>query len=193
MRKVVFLVLFYLSFLSAKAQYYDIGLHTGLFTPIDFWYYVGGEIGPQAGLSFKYHFDDRLALSSNYLRGGFGYSPALSELRINGQRSGPEYTRVNVDIFSFIFHRKFALKNDWIISIGTGFGYYLENRNERPVSIPDTNRQIFYRRDFTMPWNLNASKEIAPNIIFGINSGVFLTPFYRLGGFHLGPSISYRL
>ncbi len=190
MKYIFFLFVLFASFQNIKAQHYDIGIQVGAFTPLDFWYYVDGQIGPQAGLTFKYHFNNKLAISSNYLRGQFGYSPALAELRFNGQKFGAEQATVSVDIFNFMFHRKFPLKNNWDFSIGTGIGYYLENRNMNSIN-PD--RSFRYTRDFTMPWNINLSKEILPNVILGLYSGVFLTPFYTFGGFHLGPSVSYRL
>ncbi|MFD2033340.1 hypothetical protein ACFSKL_00985 [Belliella marina] len=189
MKKQILIFFFFISSFSVFGQHYEIGIHGGTFTPIDFWYYVDGKIGVNAGLKFNYHFNEKLTLSSNYFHGNFRFSPARAEERINGQRVGRESSRVSFNAVSFIFLRKFSLQNDWQIHVGTGIGYYLEHwEGEKNYLSGKKN----YKRDFTMPIEINFNKEIYNNVILGIKSGVFLTPFYVFGGFHLGPEISYR-
>jgi hypothetical protein len=187
MKKLIYFILFFVSLKAVYGQQYDIGLHAGVLTPIDFFNYQGGSIGPQAGISFMYHFDNRLAISSDFLLGHFGYNPTNSNSTVTGI-----FTKVHLNTFGLLIHRKFQLANQWVISVGTGVGYYLEHSSPR---IPTSQNPILekeYVRDFTMPFRGRLSKEFAPNLRGGIHSGIYLTPFYSLGGFHLGPEISYR-
>jgi hypothetical protein len=189
MKKILLFLTFSLCSIGVSAQHYDIGIHGGVFTPIDFWYYVDGGMGPSTGVKFNYHFNEKHALSSNYFHGNFRFSPAGAEERINGQRYGRERSRASFNAVSFVFLRKFKLKNDWQIHVGTGIGYFLEHW-EGEVNYLSGEKD--YNRDFTMPIEINLNREISKNVIIGIKSGVFLTPFYIFGGFHLGPEVSYR-
>lgn len=189
MKKILLFLFFGLFSFGVSAQHYDVGIYGGLFTPVDFWYYVDGEIGTSTGVKFNYHFNEKLALSSNYFHGNFHFSPAGAEERINGQQFGKEWSRASFNAVSFVFLRKFKLKNDWQIHVGTGIGYFLEHW-EGEINYLSGKKD--YKRDFTMPIEVNFNKEIYENVVIGIKSGVFLTPFYIFGGFHLGPEISYR-
>ncbi|SIS81964.1 hypothetical protein [Belliella pelovolcani] len=185
---VLFLLFSFTSF-SAYSQHYDIGIHGGVFTPIDFWYYVDGEVGASTGIKFNYHFNEKLSLSSNYLHGKFHFSPAGAEERINGQRFGKEKSRVSFNAVSFIFLRKFKLKNKWEFHAGTGIGYFLEHWEGEKNYLSGKKD---FKRDFTMPLELNLNKPLNDQIIIGIKTGAFLTPFYTFGGFHVGPEFSFR-
>ncbi len=185
MKKLIYFVLIFASLKVVNAQQYDIGLHAGVLTPMDFFNYQEGSIGPQAGISFMYHFSDRIAVSSDFLLGHFGYNATNSN--ITGV-----FTKVHLNTFGLLIHRKFQLDNDWEVSVGTGVGYYLEHTNPRNPSSQNPTLEKEYVRDFTMPFRGRLSKEFAPNLRCGIHSGIYLTPFYSLGGFHLGPEISYR-
>lgn len=189
MKKQFLILIFIISSFSVSAQNYDIGIHGGVITPIDFWYYVDGEIGTSTGIKFNYHFNEKLTLSSNYFHGNFHFSPAGAEERINGQRNGRERSRGTYNAVSFVFLRKFKLKNNWEFHAGTGIGYFLEHWEGEKNYLSRIKR---YKRDFTMPIEVNFNKQLNENIVIGIKSGVFLTPFYIFGGFHLGPEISYR-
>lgn len=179
MKKYLFALAFLTCSFSVYSQHYDIGIHGGVFTPLDFWFYEEGKIGPSAGIKFNYHFNDKLALSTNYFHGKFDHTP----------RTTLENTRVSFNLVSLVFSRKFKLKNSWELHSGIGLGYYLEH-TEGEVNTYSGLKE--YYRDLTFPIEVNINKEVMPNIIFGVKSGVFLTPFYWFGGFHLGPEISYR-
>lgn len=189
MKKHILSLILLISSFSAVAQSYDIGIHGGVFTPIDLWYYVDGEIGTNTGIKFNYHFNDKVSISSNYFHGNFHFSPAAREEMINGQRFGSERSKVSFNAFSFVFFRKFNLKNNWKIHVGTGIGYYLENLEGEKNEMSDGK---YYKTDFTMPIEVNINKEVFENVIIGIKSGAFLTPFYVFGGLHLGPEIHFR-
>ncbi|WP_158861580.1 hypothetical protein [Lunatibacter salilacus] len=187
MKKIVYFILFFASLQAGYGQHYDIGLHGGLLTPIDFFNYQGGSIGPQAGISFTYHIGEKLAISSDFLVGHFGNRNSTSNSLVP-----EEFTKVHLNTFGLLIHRKFQLANQWVISVGTGVGYYLEHTNPRNPTSQNPTLEKEYVRDFTMPFRGRLSKEFAPNLRGGIHSGIYLTPFYSLGGFHLGPEISYR-
>jgi hypothetical protein len=189
MKKSILIVFFFISSFSVFCQSYDIGIFGGVFTPIDFWYYVDGEIGTNTGVKFNYHFNEKMSISSNYFHGNFHFSPAGAEERVNGQRLGNERARVSFDAVSFIFFRKFNLNNNWKIHLGTGIGYYLENLEGETNYMSG---KKYFVTDFTMPIEVNFNKEIFENVIIGIKSGTFLTPFYLFGGFYLGPEVYYR-
>lgn len=179
MKKQILILLFIISAFSVSAQSYDIGIHGGIFTPLDFWFYEDGKIGPSAGIKFNYHFNDKFTLSTNYFHGKFDHTPQTTL----------ENTRVSFNLVSFVFARKFKLKNNWELHSGIGLGYYLEHAEGELNKYSGLKN---YDRDLTFPIEMNINKEVMPNIIFGIKSGVFLSPFYWFGGFHLGPEISYR-
>lgn len=189
MKKLIYFILFFASLKAGYGQHYDIGLHGGVLTPIDFFTYQGGSIGPQAGISFMYHFDDRIAISSDFLMGHFGYNATNSNpnLPMTGV-----FTKVHLNTFGLLIHRKFQLANEWEVSVGTGVGYYLEHTDPRSPTSQNPTLEKEYVRDFTMPFRGRLSKKFAPNLRGGIRSGIYLTPFYSLGGFHLGPEITYR-
>ncbi|WP_226390035.1 hypothetical protein [Penaeicola halotolerans] len=179
MKKYLLITLFFISSYSVFGQHYDIGVHGGMFTPIDFWFYERGEVGLSGGIKFNYHFNDKLSISSNYFYGDFHYVPQSTNLR----------SKVTFNVVSFLVFRKFNLKNDWKIHFGTGFGYYLEHQVGERNSLSGLKE---YDRDLTMPIEINLNKELYQNVVLGIKTGVFLSPFYWFGGFHIGPEISYR-
>ncbi|HSI76329.1 MAG TPA: hypothetical protein VK957_10550 [Lunatimonas sp.] len=189
MKKFIYSILLFVSLQAVYGQRYDIGLHAGALTPMDFFNYQGGSIGPQAGISFMYHFDEELAISSDFLVGHFGYNATNSNpnLPMTGV-----FTKVHLNTFGLLIHRKFQLANEWVVSVGAGVGYYLEHTNPRNPNSQNPTLEKEYVRDFTMPFRGRLSKEFAPNLRGGIHSGIYMTPFYYLGGFHLGPEISYR-
>lgn len=190
MRKLSIIIFFLFSPIFAYCQHYDIGVHGGVLTPIDFWYYVDGSVGATAGVQFQYHFDDKVCISSNYQWGNFGFSPAAAEERINGQRVGAEHARVDVHFLSFVISRKFRLGEDLELRAGTGIGYFLEYwEGEKAWQLETKN----FKRDFTMPIQLALVKNVNKRILVGVKSGVFVTPFYIFGGLHIGPEISFRL
>jgi hypothetical protein len=192
-KRLYFLLVFCLFATLSKGQQYEIGVSSGLFTPIDFWYYQDGKPGMISGLSFSYISPKKFIFSTNIAKGGFQYSPALSELRVNGQLSGPENTKVDVYFFYLGVGKAIDLKKDFQLIISSGFGFFLENRlafNENDLAVRGA---IQYYRDATFPIQAEIRKELVPNLWVGVRSGVFLTPFYTFGGFHLTPNISFRL
>lgn len=194
MRKGLFFLLFFCFFATlSKGQQYDIGVSSGLFTPLDFWYYQEGKPGLISGVSFSYHTKKRLVLSTNISKGGFQYNPALSELRVNGQKVGPENSKVDVYFFYLGIGRIFTLNETSELVVNSGFGFFLENRlafNEEDLALRG---QIQYYRDATFPIQVQYRKEITPSLWLGMRTGFFLTPFYTFGGFHLTPTLSFRL
>ncbi|MGY6743816.1 MAG: hypothetical protein ACXIUQ_13845 [Cecembia sp.] len=189
MRKFAVLLLFVFPSSIALCQHYDIGFHGGVFSPMDFWYYVDGSVGTTAGIQFHYHFDNKVSISSNYQWGNFGFSPAAAEERINGQRIGTEYASVDVHLLSFMIHRKFRLADGFELRAGTGIGYFLEHWEGEKAWQIGTKK---YKRDFTMPIQVSVVKHVHERILVGLKSGVFITPFYIFGGLHVGPEISFR-
>nr|MBI1229066.1 outer membrane beta-barrel protein [Cytophagales bacterium] len=187
MKQLIYLIIFFASLKAVSGQHYDIGLHAGALTPMDFITSQGGSMGLQAGILFMYHFDEKLAISSDFLVGYFAYNASNSNSTMTGG-----LTKVHVNTFGLLIHRKFQLANQWVISVGTGVGYYLEHTNPRNPTSQNPALEKEYVRDFTMPFRGRLTKEFAPNLRGGIHSGIYLTPFYSLGGFHLGPEISYR-
>jgi hypothetical protein len=193
-RKTLFLILGFFSIaFTSQSQQYEIGLSSGMLTPMDFWYYQEGRPGFFTGIAFSYISPKKLVISTNIAKGGFQFNPALSEYRVNGQKIGPENSKVDVYFFYLGVGKGFNLKKDLELIINSGFGYFLENRlafNESDIA---SRGAIQYYKDATFPIQAEIRKELVPNLWLGLKSGVFLTPFYTFGGFHLTPNISFRL
>ena len=179
MKKFVIVVFLNLVVSVTFAQQYDMGIYAGVFSPTSLGNYTKGTLGPSFGIKFNYHFNDKFALSSNYMFGRFNHTSDRNGLKI----------REKANLFYLTFQKKFPLKKGWLLAVGTGIGYYLEYSNDEID--PITQITEFYR-DFTMPLELNINKNIGKNLYGGIKSGFFLTPFYDIGSFHLGPEIRYR-
>jgi hypothetical protein len=179
MKKTALILFFNLLASVCMSQQYDIGIHTGLFSPTSVGSYTGGTLGPSYGIKFDYHFNDKFVLSSNYLFGRFNHTSDRNSLKI----------REKVNLYYLTFQKKFPLKKGWLLAVGTGIGYYLEYSNDEIDPITQITE---FNRDFAMPLELNFNKNIGKNLYAGIKSGFFITPFYRIGSFHLGPEIRYR-
>jgi len=179
MKKFAFVIFLNMVVSVTFAQQYDIGIYTGVFSPSSVGSYTEGTLGPSYGIKFDYHFNDKFALSSNYLFGRFNHTSDRNSLKI----------REKVNFFYLTFQKKFPLKNGWLIAVGTGIGYYLEYSSDE---INPITQITAFNRDFVMPLELNFNKNIGKDLYAGIKSGFFLTPFYSIGAFHLGPEIRYR-
>jgi hypothetical protein len=175
------------------AQEYEMSVSPGIITPLDFWYYKEGKVGPHVGLSFAYLSAKKIILSSNISKGRFGYNPSLSELAVNGQAIGPESSQVDVYFFYLGIGKAFAINENLEWSVNSGFGFFLENRLAFNTSDPNGNEKKDFSRDATFPIQTEIKKEVYPKLWLGLKTGVFLTPFYTLGGFHIGPTLSWRL
>ncbi|WP_339925929.1 hypothetical protein [uncultured Cyclobacterium sp.] len=178
MKKFAFVIFLNLVVLVTFAQQYDIGIHTGLFSSTGIGIYNNSTPGPYYGIKFDYHLNYKFSLSSNYTFGSFEHTPYNQTMKI----------RENVDLFYLTFQKRYYLKRDWLLAVGTGIGYYLEHSNE----IDPVTQITEYSRDFIMPVELNINKNIGGNLFAGVKTGFFFTPFYSIGSFHLGPEIRYR-
>lgn len=175
------------------AQEYEISVSPGIISPLDFWYYKEGKVGPHLGQSFTYLNPKKVFVSSNISKGRFSYNPALSELAVNGQAFGPESSQVDVYFFYLGIGKAFAIKENLEWSVNSGFGFYLENRLALNITDPNGMEKRDFMRDATFPIQTEIKKEIYPKFWLGLKTGVFLTPFYTFGGFHVGPTLSFRL
>lgn len=197
MRKLVFFPILFLSFFfgikKSHAQEYEISVSPGIISPLDFWYYKDGKAGPQVGMSFTYLNPKKLFISSNISKGRFSYNPSLSELAVNGQEFGPNSSQVDVYFFYFGVGKTFEITESLEWSVNSGFGFYLENRLAFNTTDPNGRERKGFMRDATFPIQIEIKKEIYPKFWVGLKTGVFLTPFYTFGGFHIGPTISFRL
>lgn len=169
---------------GVQAQKYTIGTQAGLFTPIDYGRYEATRLGFFTGLSFDYRFPGKLSLGSHYQFGTFSYAPNQA-----GQSGLPENSSVQVHLIYWTLQRHFSLGGDWNLGVGTGPGFFL-------ASYPDErdgqSGLPVFSRDFSMPLLLNLSKPLGNFGTIGVKSGLFVTPFYAIGGFHLGPEIRFH-
>lgn len=169
---------------GVQAQQYSIAAQAGMFTPIDYGRYEAARLGYFAGLSFDYRLPRKLSLGSHYQYGTFSYAPNT------GSQTGlPDNSSVQVHLIYWTLQRHISLGGDWNLAVGSGPGFFL-------ASYPDerdgqTGLPLF-SRDFSMPILLNLSKPLGNVGTIGVKSGLFFTPFYAIGGFHLGPEIRFR-
>ncbi|WP_143155865.1 hypothetical protein [Cyclobacterium lianum] len=180
---VLFFILLLAGIIStgAQAQQYSIGVQSGMFTPNDYGRYPGARLGYSMGLSFDYRFQGKLSLGSHYQFGSFTYAPEGS------QHSGlPQRSAVSVHLIYWTLQRNFAFGKDWNLAVGSGPGFFLASfPDERDVQTGFA----LSSRDFSMPLLLNLSRPLGSIGTVGLKSGLFFTPFYAIGGFHLGPEI----
>lgn len=188
-----FIFLFSLGASKSFAQEYEISVSPGIISPLDFWYYKEGQVGPHVGMSFTYLNPKKVFISSNISKGRFSYNPSLSELAVNGQADGPESSQVDVYFFYLGIGKAFEITESLEWSVNSGFGFYLENRLAFNTTDPSGIEKKDFMRDATFPIQTEIKKEIYPELWFGLKTGVFLTPFYTFGGFHVGPTLSLRL
>ena len=179
MKKFVIVIFLNLVVSVTFAQQYDMAIYAGVFSPTSFGNYTKGTLGPSYGIKFDYHFNEKFALSSNYMLGHFNHTSDRNGLKI----------RENTNLFYLTFQKKFPLKKGWSLAVGTGIGYYLEYSSDE---IDQATQITEFYRDFIMPLELNFSKNIGENLFAGVKTGLFITPFYSIGAFHLGPEIRYR-
>ncbi|NHE59251.1 outer membrane beta-barrel protein [Cyclobacterium plantarum] len=167
---------------GVQAQQYTIGVHSGMFTPIDYGSrYPNAQLGYSMGLSFDYRFQGKLSLGAHYQFGKFSYSPEL-------QQGFLERSAVPVHLIYWTLQRNFSLGNDWKLAAGTGPGFFLASYPDERDS--QTGLPLF-TRDFSMPLLLNLYKPLGTIATIGLKTGLFFTPFYAIGGFHLGPEIRF--
>lgn len=167
---------------QVQAQQYSIGIQSGMFTPIDFGRYPGARLGYSLGLSFDYRLKSKLSIGSHYQFGKFSYSP-------DPQPGLAEKSAVSVYMIYWTLQRNFTLGKDWGLAVGTGPGFFLASYpEERDIQsgLP------LFKRDFSMPLLLNFSKPLGTIGTIGLKTGLFFTPFYAIGGFHLGPEIRFH-
>jgi hypothetical protein len=169
---------------GVQGQQYTLGAHAGLFTSIDYGRYEAARAGYFTGLSFDYRFPGKLSLGSHYQFGAFSYAPSQG-----GQTGVPENSSVRVHQVYWTLQRNFSVGGKWNLALGSGPGFFL-------ASFPDerdgqSGLRVF-SRDFSMPLLLNLSKPLGDFGAIGVRSGLFFTPFYAIGGFHLGPEIRFR-
>lgn len=169
---------------GSLAQQYTIAAQTGLFTSIDYGRHKDARMGYSAGLSFDYRFPGKLSLGSHYQFGTFSYTPNP------GRQAGiPENSLVQVHLFYWTLQKHFSLGRDWKLAVGSGPGFFLASY---PDERDSQSRLPLFSRDFSMPLLLNLSKPLGTIGTIGLKTGLFFTPFYAIGGFHLGPEIRFH-
>ncbi|WP_375584722.1 hypothetical protein [Cyclobacterium xiamenense] len=169
---------------GVRAQQYSIGAQAGLFTPMDYGRYEGAGLGHFTGLSFDYRFPGKLSLGSHYQFGRFTYAPSADQ-----QQGLPAASRVQTHSIFWTLQRNFPVGKNWNLAVGTGPGFFLSSY---PDERDGQSGLPVVSRDFSMPILLNLSKPLGTYGSIGVKTGVFLTPFYAVGGFHLGPEIRFH-
>lgn len=97
MKKFVIVIFLNLVVSVTFAQQYDKAIYAGVFSPTSFGNYSKGTLGPSYGIKFDYHFNEKFALSSNYMFGRFNHTSDRNGLKI----------RENTNLFYLTFQKNF--------------------------------------------------------------------------------------
>jgi hypothetical protein len=176
--------------LTAKSQNFEIGVFSGLLAPTDVFYSEEGKLGLTVGGSFTYVSPKKFHISSQVHKGRYKHRPTTGNQQVLATL--PESIQVDVYFFYFGFGKSFRISEKYNLIINSGFGFYMENEKGTEDDIQIERGEKDYFRDATFPLQAEFRKEVSDNLLVGIKTGFYFTPFYSIGGFHLGPTISYR-
>jgi len=182
---IALFIFFILATTHVNAQKYEISISPGLFTSSDWDMYQNTQPGLGIMARFHYQANEKWGIFSHYHIGWFSGVGHDDYVHLQAP--------VQTEYLSFGASRHWKLGQEWRLGLGTGIGLIYETQEQGRADGSSIQIQKKSYRDFSMPLILTVQKDLNYKISVGLTSGMYITPFYIFGGFHLAPTIGIKL